>query len=131
MPTVSSLLALLVLQQEVFSAAKLEDDAQAASALFLRIATLQQFQSLVVKMPHLVRVGMLESEFVKSLPCFETFKPKLLAGLLVALKDGGEGACSLLLSIRRVDADIFLLVSMQQLLRTWFQPKTGTCSFRD
>ncbi|GAA5952811.1 hypothetical protein JCM3765_002972 [Sporobolomyces pararoseus] len=106
LPTVSSLLALLVLQQEVFSAADLDENAQAASSLFLRIVSLQQFQSLVVKMPHLVRVGMLESDFVKSLPCFDTFKPKLLAGLLVALKDGGDATPANLISTE--DWDLFL-----------------------
>ncbi|GAA5871328.1 hypothetical protein JCM16303_000717 [Sporobolomyces ruberrimus] len=106
LPTVSSLLALLVLQQEVLSAANLTDDAQAASALFLRIVSLQQFQALVVKVPQSVRVGMLESDFVKSLPSFERFKPKLLAGLLVALKDGGEATPANLVSTE--DWDLFL-----------------------
>ncbi|GAA5910430.1 mediator of RNA polymerase II transcription subunit 12 [Sporobolomyces salmoneus] len=106
LPTVSSLLALLVLQQEVSTAAGLLDNAQAASALFLRIVNLQQFQSLVVKIPQSVRVGMLDSEFVRSLPSFDTFKPKLLASLLVALKDGGDATPANLVSTE--DWDTFL-----------------------
>ena len=93
-PAVSSLLSLLVLQQEVFHAAGSTQEAQNASSLFLQIVNLEQFQSVVIKVPQLIRIGMLESDFVKSLPSFETFKPKLLAGLLVALKDGGEGRSS-------------------------------------
>ncbi|GAA6009562.1 hypothetical protein JCM11491_003607 [Sporobolomyces phaffii] len=104
--TVSSLLALLVLQQEVLTAAGSVDHAQAASSLFLRIVGLQQFQALVVTVPRAVRGGMLESEFIKSLPCFDTFKPKLLAGLLVALKDGGEATPANLVSTE--DWDLFL-----------------------
>lgn len=93
-PAVSSLLSLLVLQQEVFHAADSTEEAQNASLLFLQIVNLEQFQSVVIKVPQSIRMGMLESEFVKSLPSFEIFKPKLLAGLLVALKDGGEGTSS-------------------------------------
>ncbi|GAA5832581.1 hypothetical protein JCM3766R1_004251 [Sporobolomyces carnicolor] len=106
LPTVASLLALLVLQQEVFAAAGLLDNAEAASALFLRIVNLQQFQSVVVKVPQNVRMGMLDSDFVKSLPSFEAFKPKLLAGLLVALKDGGDATPANLVSTE--DWDTFL-----------------------
>ncbi|GAA5934669.1 Srb8p [Sporobolomyces koalae] len=103
---VSSLLALLVLQQEVFAVATLSDKAQAASSLFLSITGSQPFQSLVLRDPQSVRSGMLDNALVRALPSFETFKPKILAGLLVALKDGGEATPANLLSTE--DWDLFL-----------------------
>ncbi|GAA6061332.1 hypothetical protein JCM10212_003222 [Sporobolomyces blumeae] len=104
--TIASLLAVLVLQQEVFSAAGLSDELEASNGLFLRIVNLEQFQALIVKKPRAFATGMLESDFVKSFPALDTLKPKLLAGLLLALKDGAAATPANLISTE--DLDLFL-----------------------
>ncbi|GAA5972104.1 hypothetical protein JCM21900_005701 [Sporobolomyces salmonicolor] len=106
LPLLAHALALLILQQELLLAACLPDAAQSASSLFLQLVGLPAFQAQVIRDPGALRAGILDSEFVKSLPEVGVFRPKLLAGLLLSLKDGGAETPANLVSTE--DWDLFL-----------------------
>ncbi|GAA5891003.1 hypothetical protein JCM5296_007345 [Sporobolomyces johnsonii] len=106
LPLLAHVLALLILQQELLLSASLPDAAQSASSLFLHLVGLPAFQAQVIRDPGALRAGILDSEFVKSLPEVGVFRPKLLAGLLLSLKDGGAATPANLVSTE--DWDLFL-----------------------
>jgi hypothetical protein len=91
LPALAQLLSIIVIRQEVFLAASRPDLAELTGGVFIRLAALPELQALVVRDPKALRTAMLEGEVVKSLPRIEALRPKLLAGVLLALKDGGAG----------------------------------------
>ncbi|GAA5899173.1 hypothetical protein JCM8208_003025 [Rhodotorula glutinis] len=103
---VAASLALLVVQQDVASVLGLPDLAESTGALFLRLGTLSELQTLVVRDPAAFKDAMLDSETVGAVPMIELFRPKLLAGLLLLLKDGGAATPASLVSTE--DWDLFL-----------------------
>ncbi|GJN91097.1 hypothetical protein Rhopal_004114-T1 [Rhodotorula paludigena] len=103
---VGSALALHIVQQDVATTLGFSELAESTGELFLRFATLPELQSLVVRNPDGMRDTMLDGDIVKSLPGIDTFRPKLLAGVLLLLKDGGSATPANLVSTE--DWDTFL-----------------------
>ncbi|GAA6058404.1 hypothetical protein JCM3770_005204 [Rhodotorula araucariae] len=103
---VASALALLVVQQEVASTLALPELAESTGALFHRLGALSELQTLIVRDPGAFRDAMLDGEAVRTLSMAEVFRPKLLAGLLLLLKDGGAATPATLVSTE--DWDLFL-----------------------
>lgn len=133
LPAIAASLALLVIQQDVASVLGLPDLAESTGAVFLRLGTIPELQTLVVRDPAGFKDAMLDSETVGGIPRVELFRPKLLAGLLLLLKDGGAGASPLLSSpsapsSRERAADVALTLQLPRPALS--RPRTGTSSCR-
>ncbi|GAA5978006.1 hypothetical protein JCM11641_004356 [Rhodosporidiobolus odoratus] len=106
LPILAQLLSLLVLQQEGFTTASLPNAADEASSLFLKLSALPQVQGLFGGDPKGLRASMLDGEVIKSIPGAKECRPKLLAAVLLLLKDGGADTPANLVSTE--DWDLFL-----------------------
>lgn len=127
LPAVAASLALLVVQQDVATALALPELAEATGQLFVRLGSIPELQTLVVRDPAAFKDAMLDSEAVRALSKIELFRPKLLAGLLFLLKDGGAGGF-LASHLLCHESDVIHL--MQPRLRISSRPRTGTSSSR-
>lgn len=92
LPAVAQAISLLIIEQEVADVFALDDLARPASDFLVQLGALPELQTLFTRDPKALRDGMLRSPALATIPRIETFRPKLLLGLLAMLKDGG--ACS-------------------------------------
>lgn len=99
LPHLSQLLSVLIVRQEVALAASRADLAELTGAAFIRFAGLPELQALILRDPKTLRTELLEGEVIRSMPKVQALRPKLLAGVLLALKDGGAGPSPFLLTI--------------------------------
>ncbi|BGP16920.1 RNA polymerase II mediator complex subunit [Rhodosporidiobolus nylandii] len=108
LPLLAQILSLLALQQEALASLSLSraDLADSASALFLQVAALPELQALVARDPSAFSAGMLDGEALRGISGIEGLRPKLLAAVLVVLKDGGAATPANLVSTE--DWDLFL-----------------------
>ncbi|GAA6032599.1 hypothetical protein JCM8097_004834 [Rhodosporidiobolus ruineniae] len=102
----AQLFAFLSVEQDVLTAAGHPDLAESTGALFLRLAGLSELLAVVLRDPAAFRNSMLEGIVLKGLPRVEAYRPKLLGGVLVVLKDGGAETPANLASTE--DWDLFL-----------------------
>lgn len=103
LPDLGRCLSLLVLQQEVQlgasaglvgeGGAQLAEKAHATAALVLHVESLSAFQLAVVRDPQVLAAAMLDCLLLLALPvnAAATYRPKLLAALLLAMKDSSTG----------------------------------------
>ncbi|CDR41846.1 hypothetical protein NBRC10512_000868 [Rhodotorula toruloides] len=106
LPAVAQAISLLVIEQEVANVLAVEDLARPASDFLVQLGALPELQTLFTRDPKALRDGMLRSPALASIPKIETFRPKLLLGLLAMLKDGGASTPANLVSTE--DWDVFL-----------------------
>ncbi|GAA6002935.1 hypothetical protein JCM10207_001905 [Rhodosporidiobolus poonsookiae] len=106
LPLLAQLLSFLVIQQEIATAALRVDIAESTGALFVHLSNQPALQALIARDAKGFRTAMLDGELVRSVPRVEWMRPKLLAGLLVTIKEGGEATPANLVSTE--DWDIFL-----------------------
>jgi len=99
-------LALLVIQQELLVAAGAAECATQAAAVLTHLSALPPFQMLIARDPQALGTAMLGDGFLKEMAVATVYRPRLLAGLLVALKDGTKPAVASLVSSE--DWDLFL-----------------------
>lgn len=99
-------IAFLVIQQELVLATGLTEDAAKATALLAHISALPAFQMTVARDPQALASAILESPSINSLPVAALYRPRLLAGLLLTLKDGTKPTVASLVSSE--DWDLFL-----------------------
>lgn len=96
LPDIGRCLALLALQQELWLARGNIDDDKAllAGTLILRVSAGPSFKMAVARNPQSLATAMLDSPFIVGIPSAPFNRPKVLAALLLALKDGSTGALS-------------------------------------
>lgn len=129
LPDIGRSLSLLVLQQEVLLAVGQIDKARETGAVVIHVNNLPAFQMAVARDPQALAVAMLDSAVVSAIPGISTYRPKLLAALLIALKDSSTGACSGF-RCRFVTQHADQTVShLQPLLQVSSRQRTGTCSY--
>lgn len=84
-------IALLVVQLEVWTALRHAGRAHSTAALIQQVHACTSFQMAVARDPQTLATAMLDSDFVTSIPTIAVYRPKLLAALLLTLKDGNTG----------------------------------------
>ncbi|ORY57990.1 hypothetical protein BCR35DRAFT_309518 [Leucosporidium creatinivorum] len=99
-------LALLVIQLELWTTSGHLERAHKTSALIQQVNACPSFQMAVARDPQTLATAMLDSEFVTSIPAITVYRPKLLAALLLTLKDGNTATPANLVSTE--DWDLFL-----------------------
>ncbi|EGU12079.1 Proteophosphoglycan ppg4 [Rhodotorula toruloides ATCC 204091] len=103
---VAQAISLLVIEQEVANTLAVEDLARPASDFLVQLGALPELQTLFTRDPKALMDGMLRIPALTTIPRIETFRPKLLLGLLAMLKDGGASTPANLVSTE--DWDVFL-----------------------
>lgn len=124
LPDLAHCISLLVIQQDLYGLTAQEERARTIGALTMQVINGPAFQVAASRDPQALATAMLDSPFVLGIPAIATYRPKLLAAVLLALKDGTTGGCD----FERVRLFHALTRSLQQHRRVLFRPKIGTCS---
>lgn len=94
LPDIGRCIALLAIQQELWLTRGNVDKAHAAGTLVLQVSSGSAFKMAVARDPQALATSMLDSPFITGIPAAPFNRPKVLAALLLALKDGSTGSCS-------------------------------------
>ncbi|KAM0789234.1 hypothetical protein ACM66B_000077 [Microbotryomycetes sp. NB124-2] len=107
--TMAQCLSLLVIHQDVLTNSTTLnplDQSRNVAMLTMSVMNCEWFQASIRKSPQDLAANMLDSPLVSSVPAIATFRPKLLAAVLLALKDGSTASPASLVSTE--DWDTFL-----------------------
>lgn len=120
-------ISLLVVQLELWTSAGQTERAKHTSTLIQHVNSCPPFQMAVARDPQTLATAMLDSPFITTIPAIAPFRPKLLAALLLTLKDGstGEG-----LRPFRLDSSTDAIIPSQPRPPTLCRPRIGTSSSR-
>lgn len=91
MPDVGRCISMLAIQQELWTARADYEKAHVASTLILHVSSGSSFKMSVARDPQAFASAMLDSPCVTVIPAAPAMLPKLLAALLLILKDGRTG----------------------------------------
>lgn len=92
LPDIGIAISLLVIQQEVWNILPDQQErVKTVGMLLTHIGAEPNFQMAVARDPQTLATAMLDSLFVKGIPALGSYRPKLLAALLLTLKDGNTG----------------------------------------
>ncbi|KAM0749703.1 hypothetical protein T439DRAFT_381275 [Meredithblackwellia eburnea MCA 4105] len=106
LPNIGRCIALLAIQQELWVARGSSDKATTTGHLILTVSSGDLFKMAVARDPQALASSMLESQFISTIPSAPANRPKILAALLLALKDGSTTPPTTLVSTE--DWDLFL-----------------------
>lgn len=96
LPDVGRSIAMLVIQQELWTATDNFDKVQETTQLLLHISSWPAFHMAVARDPQTFATSMIDYPLT-GLPATPSYRPKLLAALLLTLKDGSTGSSFALL----------------------------------
>ncbi|KAK4705575.1 protein SPA2, partial [Phenoliferia sp. Uapishka_3] len=106
LPHIGHCMALLAIQQELWLYRENVDKAHAAGNLILQVSNGPAFRMAVARDPQALATSMLDSPFINGIPAAPFNRPKVLAALLLSLKDGSAATPATLVSTE--DWDLFL-----------------------
>lgn len=91
LPDVGRAIAMLVIQQELWTATDHIDKVQETTQLLVQISSWPAFQMAVARDPETFATSVIDHPLA-ILPVTPSYRPKLLAALLLILKDGSTGS---------------------------------------
>lgn len=124
-------ISMLVLSQEVWTSNSQPEKAHATSRTLSRFASSMSFQVSVAKDPQGLASAVLDGPFVEGIPAMPAARLKLLAALLLTLKDGSTGSSHFPPRLQRVLTS-FLAATPASLVSTedWDLFLSGLTSWR-
>ncbi|KAI5475649.1 Mediator complex, subunit Med12 [Pseudohyphozyma bogoriensis] len=106
LPDLGRCIAMLAIQQELYTSRADYEKSHVSSTLSLHVCGDPSFKMAIARDPQSLASAMLDSPSISNLPTARSFRPKLLAALLLILKDGSTTTPASLVSTE--DWDLFL-----------------------